>query len=188
MKPGSAPQTPEQRGYYRGYYWPPPLGVAVIMSIALVWAVFLGLYDPVFSASRSPREILLLSHLPIPVAIHDARGMDECTGLFCMDPSAWAIGTLDSTGCRTVLEAAQVTGYKPFEQPPYAIGDSTGGYYTDVPMPRDNASRPEAKRDRGPVRGYYLGHSSRQTGRLHEDFTWVDADSCRVFFMFSSGG
>ena len=135
---------------------------------AVAWSV--GLF-----AEPTPRKILVeLSHLPIPKVIYDAKTVNRNA----LDADVWAVARLAPGDCRRTSNEAQSRGFKPVPWPEHYYSVTLG---EGVPLPARGWYWAEDTRFRDP-------NPSPPPGKRHAQLAWIDAETCRVFASYNSGG
>jgi hypothetical protein len=132
---------------------------------ALIAAFFVArLYFPLIGP-RSARELVAtFSQLPVPFLVQSDVAVNECSGMLCQDYYARALIGLSPQPCARAISAAKSLGYRELPLPkdvnvPYVVGQpSTPGHG----LFRYSKPKPEEMR-----------------------FSWIDADTCRVYVEFS---
>ena len=145
----------------------------VAAAVYLAWHVVQSRSDIVaFFADSPPRTILAdLSHLSIPDTVYDGRAV-RLSGI---DADVWAVARLAPTDCQRALGEAQSRGFKP------------------VPWRENSISAPLGQGVPLPAKGWYWAEDTRRDsipppGKRHAWLSWIDADNCRVFASYNSGG
>lgn len=147
--------------------------IAVVLLLAI--AVYLRPYAVALFSPGSAREVLAdLSHLTIPDTVYDARTTNRSS----LDADVWAVARLAPADCQRALSEAPSRGFKP------------------VPWPQNENSAPLGEDVPAPTRGWYWAEDTRfadptlpqPPGKRHAQLAWIDANTCRVFASYSSGG
>ena len=137
------------------------LSFGVVLLAAFLLA---RLYFPLFGP-RSGRELVAtFSGLPLPFLVQPEEAVDECSGMLCQDYYARALIRLPEKPCARALAAAKTLGYRELPlpdgiNPPYEVGQPSIPHHG---LFRYLKPRPQEMR-----------------------FSWIDADSCRVYVEFS---
>jgi hypothetical protein len=129
------------------------------LGLLAVLLLYVALTSP-----RSARELAAsISNLPVPLRVVGENVIDECSGMLCQDYHAQAAVRLSRPACEAALGAARDAGYAPLPLPD-----------TLQPLRMDQAPAT-------PARGVYR---YQQLGPEEITFSWVDADSCRLYVSY----
>jgi|KBSMisStaDraftv2_1062788.scaffolds.fasta_scaffold104729_1 hypothetical protein len=139
--------------------------VLLVLEITLP-TVFLvaRLYFPLVGP-RSGRELVAtFSGLPMPLLVQTEEAINRCSGTLCQDYYARALIRLPKEPCSRALTAARNLGYREF------------------PLPEDIRPPYEVGQPATPNHGFFR-YAQPKPQELR--FSWIDADTCRVFVEFS---